>query len=217
VRQVASWIRGLRVAAAAALAGVVAGCAAPQFTYIADSSAQTYFKVPYHWHQVTSASLTAELKNNAAAHGIWEVGYDAALSPSAGHVLAPSATEPFTLAMVLPLSAAGGALSDNSLRDAILPVTAAARLAAAQHGFRLTGFRVLRDNVLTLRHGIHGVREIVDYTFPNGYTDTFDKVVLTNAHSTQVYVLVAHCLASCYRQDQKEIDTVMTSFTVGNP
>jgi hypothetical protein len=202
---------------AAALTGAAAGCAAPQFTYVSDSGAQTYFKVPYGWHQITSASLAAQLKNNASAHGIWEVGYDAAPSPSAQHVFSPSTAHPFTLALVFPVNpAASRTLTDNSLRDLLLPVTAVGRQAAALRGFPLTRFRLLHDAALTADHGVHGIRETFDYTYPNGYTDTFDQVALTNAGHTQVYVLMLHCLATCYRQHQKEIETVMRSFTVGN-
>jgi hypothetical protein len=61
---------------------------------------------------------------------------------------------------------------------------------------------------------VHGVRVIFDYTFPDGSTDTFDQVAFTNADDTEIYLLVLHCLASCYQRDHGEIDTVMQSFTV---
>ena len=38
------------------LAGLVTACAPPQYTYIADSSAATYFKVPHYWQQVSPAN-----------------------------------------------------------------------------------------------------------------------------------------------------------------
>jgi len=58
------------------------------------------------------------------------------------------------------------------------------------------------------------VRVTFNYTFPDGSTDTFDQVAFTNSDDTQVYLLVLHCLASCYQQNHSAIDTVMTSFTV---
>jgi hypothetical protein len=105
-------------------------------------------------------------------------------------------------------------MSYNELRDIFLPVTSATRQSAAQSGFPLTKFHLLRDNVLTPGQGVHGVRVTFEYTFPDGSTDTFDQVAFTDANDTEVYLLVLHCLASCYQQHHSEIDTVMTSFTV---
>jgi hypothetical protein len=68
--------------------------------------------------------------------------------------------------------------------------------------------------VLTPGQGVHGVRVTFNYTFPNGSTDTFDQVAFTNSDDTEVYLLVLHCLATCYQHNHNDIDTVMTSFTV---
>jgi hypothetical protein len=40
---------------------------------------------------------------------------------------------------------------------------------AYNQGYPLTGFKQLRDQVLTLGHGVHGVRETFDYTYPEGH------------------------------------------------
>jgi hypothetical protein len=37
----------------------LSACGAPSYTYVADSSAQTYYKVPYGWHQISQQSLNA--------------------------------------------------------------------------------------------------------------------------------------------------------------
>lgn len=203
----------------ACLAMAVA-CGAPQYTYISDSAANTFFKVPYAWHKIATSSLASQLGggHSALRPGVWETGYDAASAPSATHALSPTASQPFAFALVFPLSAAAtNAMSYNGLRDIVLPVTPAGRQAAASHGFPLTGFRLLRDVVLMPGQGVHGVRDTFTYSYPNGATDTFDQVAFTNADDTQVYVLLVHCLDTCYRQYQKEIDTVMSSFTVQHP
>jgi hypothetical protein len=204
------------------LAIAVAGCAAPQFTYVADGSAYTYFKVPYGWHKINDGSLAQQLKSPGSVFGqgtgMWDVAYDAAPAPTAADLFSPAATRPFAFAFVAPLSAAGSnGMSYNGLRDVMLPVTPQARQAAAKSSFPLTGFRLLRDNVLTPSGGIHGVWDTFDYTYPGGLTDTFDQVALTNADATQLYVLVMHCLASCYSQNQNEFNTIMSSFTVRSP
>jgi hypothetical protein len=200
----------------------VAGCAAPQYTYVADGSAYTYFKVPYGWHKISDVSLAQQLKAPGSvfgqSDGMWDAAYDAATAPTAAHLFSPTATQPFAFAFVAPLSSAGSnEMSYNGLRDIMLPVTAQARAAAAKDKFPLTGFHLLRDSMLTPSGGVHGVWETFDYTYPGGITDTFDQVALTNADSTQLYVLVMHCLASCYSQNRNEFNTIMSSFTVRSP
>jgi len=201
---------------------VVAGCAAPQFTYVADGSANTYFKVPHDWHKISDGSLAAQFSTPGSAfgqaNGLWDTAYDASGVPTAAHLFSTNATAPFAFAFVAPLSATGSnAMSYNGLRDVMLPVTAAARQAAAKKGFPLTGFHLLRDARLTLSQGVHGVWNTFEYTYPGGITDTYDQVALTNADNTQLYVLIMHCLATCYSQNQGEFNTIMSSFTVRSP
>ena len=197
---------------------MVAACGAPQFTYVANSASQTYFKVPNGWHKMSDTALARALGGSNSAtipNGVWSVGYDGSAVPSAAHILGASATQPFVLALVEPLSAAAmNAMSYNTLRDVFLPVTPADRQSAAGRGFGLTGFHLLQDAVLTPGQGVHGVRDIFNYTFPNGSTDTFDQIAFTNANATRLYLLVLHCTASCYTKHASEIDTVMKSFTV---
>ena len=198
----------------------VTGCVAPQFTYVSDSSAKAYFKVPYQWHKIGDTSLSAELKSSGfgTAAGVWDVGYDAAGAPSANHVLNDAATKPFALALVAPLSrTASNAMSYNLLRDIVLPVTATRRQLAVKSGFPLKRFQLLSDSVITPGNGVHGVRDIFTYTYPDGNTDTFDQVALTNSDNTMVYLLLVHCQSSCYGRNSSQIDTVMKSFTVRSP
>src|SRR5215471_14221659 len=108
-------------------------------------------------------------------------------------------------------------LSYNMLRDFMLPVTSSTRQQDAAGGFPLTNFKQLRDQTINAKQGVHGVRETFQYTFPGGVSDTFDEDVLTNADQTVVYFLMVHCTISCYSQNQDNINTVMSSFTVGSP
>ena len=93
-------------------------------------------------------------------------------------------------------------------------MTSAGRQSAALQGFPLTGFRLVRDTLVSGGHGIHGVRDIFNYRYPGGQVDTFDKVALTNKAHTQLYLLLVHCEATCYSQHHGQINTVMSSFTV---
>jgi hypothetical protein len=208
--------------AALLVAFTAAGCAAPQFTYVSDGSAGTYFKVPFGWHRISDVSLAAQFKSPgilSAQNGAWDIAYDADRAPKAVHLFSPAARQPFAFAFVAPLNAtASSTMSDNGLRDVLLPVTVAARSAAAQNAqFPLTHFRLLRDIVLTPGQGVHGVWDVFNYTYPGGITDTFDQVALTNAHRTQLYVLMVHCVETCYRHNHAQLDTIMSSFTVRSP
>ena len=211
-----SGLAGLWLSLAGGL--MLAGCGAPRYTYVVNSTAHTYFKVPQQWRKVSNASLQQALfqgKASAAPSGVWLVGYDAAAAPTGAHVFSPATPQPFTFAVVLPLTASSrNAMSYDGLRDFLLPVTATGRQLATMQGFVGSHFRLLRDTVLTPGQGIHGVRVTFSYRYPGGRVDTFDKVAFTNADETEIYVLLVHCLSRCYSQHAAQINTVMSSFTV---
>ena len=215
--------RGLIGGLAALLAGVLStvllsGCGAPAYTYVADDAAGTYYKVPVQWHPIAQKQIDALLQSEGGSSGgIWSTAFDGGTGPNADHVLAGDLSQPFAWAEVLPLNpTASNALSYNMLRDFMLPVTSSTRSSEAQEGFPLTGFKQLLDQTVTGKQGVHGVREIFQYTFPGGAANTFDEDVLTNADQTEVYLLMVHCTNTCYTQNQNAINTVMTSFTVGS-
>jgi hypothetical protein len=199
------------------LAGVLAtvglsGCSAPAYQYVADDSAGAYYKVPAQWHSISQKQIDSELQSEGeSAAGLWLTEYDASGGPSANHVLAGNLAQPFALN-----STASNELSYNMLRDFMLPVTSDTRSTESQEGFPLTDFKQLADQTITGKQGVHGVREIFQYTFPGGAANTFDEDVLTNADQTEVYLLMVHCTATCYTQNQNSINTVMTSFTIGS-
>jgi hypothetical protein len=206
--------RGLVGGCALLLGATVTGCAAPQYTYVANSSQSTYFKVPHSWHQISPDSLAHILQEVGSSGGAWTVAYQAGSRPTASDFLNFDTPQPFVFAEVGTLSStASQGLSYNELRDFFLPVTSTDRQQVASQGFPLTDFKQISDQNLTLSQGVHGVREIYDYT-DAGVADTFDEVALTNADETVVYLLVLHCTTSCYNNDQTEINDVMSSFTV---
>ena len=201
-------------------AAVISGCGAPQYTYVANSGQNTYFKVPSGWHKISPSALSAELQAATGnSGGGWTVAYEAGHAPHASDFLSFDTAQPFVFAEVGQLSSTGSAqLSYDALRDFFLPVTSTARTnAAAQQNFPLTGFKQIRDDVLTPGQGVHGVRETFDYTYAGGISDTFDEIALTNADQTEVYLLVLHCTTSCYSTDQTMINNVMSSFTIRSP
>jgi hypothetical protein len=207
--------KGLVGGCALLLGVTVSGCAAPQYTYIANSGASTYFKVPNGWHKISDSSLADVLKQETGSSGGgWSVAYEAGKSPTAKDFLDFGTTQPFVFAEVGQLSStASSALSYDTLRDFFLPVTSATRQEYDAEGFPFTDFQQIRDQVLTLAQGVHGVRETFDYT-DSGQADTFDEIALTNADQTEVYLLVLHCTTGCYSAEQTQINDVMTSFTI---
>ncbi len=207
--------KGLVGGCALLLGVTVSGCAAPQYTYVANSGASTYFKVPNGWHKISDSSLADVLKQETGSSGGgWSVAYEAGKSPTAQDFLDFGTTQPFVFAEVGELSStASSSLSYDTLRDFFLPVTSATRQEYDAEGFPFTDFQQIRDQVLTLAQGVHGVRETFDYT-DSGQADTFDEIALTNADQTEVYLLVLHCTTGCYSADQTQINDVMTSFTI---
>jgi hypothetical protein len=216
--------RGRTEGLAFLLIGVLAtvgltACGSPAYTYVADSPAQTYYKVPSQWHQVSQQSLDAALKAaGTSGDGVWSTAFDAGTSPSGNNFLSGDLDQPFVFAEVGTLSSTvSNELSYNVLRDFMLPVTSDSRTQVSEEGFPLTDFKSLRDQTISGKQGVHGVRETFQYTFPDGLANTFDEAVLTNADQTTVYFLMVHCTASCYAQNQNNINTIMSSFTVGSP
>ncbi|HEX3515729.1 MAG TPA: hypothetical protein VHT26_17190 [Trebonia sp.] len=196
----------------------LSACGSPAYTYVADSSASTYYKVPSQWHQISQQDLNAAIKaGGGSSAGIWSTAFDANTGPSANHNDSLGLDMPYVFAQVGQLSSSASAeLSYDAMRDLWLPVTATTRQTDASEGFPGTNFASLRDQTISGKQGVHGVRETFQYTF-NGVTDTFDEEVLTNADQTVLYTLEVHCTDTCYSQNQNNINTVMSSFTVGSP
>jgi len=196
----------------------LSGCGAPSYTYVADSAAKTYYKVPNSWHPISKDKMNAALAAaGGSGQGIWLTAFDGTKAPAADHFLSFQVAKPFAFSEIGQLNTdASNSLSYNSLRDFMLPVTATQRQSVSASGsFPLTDFKLLRDNTVTGKNGVHGVRETFQYTY-QGVSDTWDEDALTNANQDTVYFLIVHCTNSCYSQNQADINTVMSSFTVGS-
>jgi hypothetical protein len=192
----------------------VAGCLAPSYTYVADSSDNAYFKVPPSWHEVSPSSLQQQQGQSNQGTYLWSRAYDAASSPSVQHVFSSSA-KPVAYASVLGLSAAQqSSVSLNSMRDLLLPVTSAARTAASAAHVQLSGFQSLADQTITNGSHDRGIREIFDYNL-GAVPETFDLTVMTNSDTTKLYFLLVHCNTTCFLANYPEISKVVGSFTVG--
>lgn len=213
---------GLALGGTLLVSVMLTSCVSPSFTYVADSGNNTYFKVPYGWQQVAPTDLCTELKAISGATSCptsWTIAYEAGQGkPIARDFLSAKVSRPFVFAEVTPYnSQTGTPLTDETLRDFFLPVTAAARAQFAAAGTPLTGFRQIRDSTIKSRGGVHGVRETFNYSFPGQGADTFDEVAMTNSAGTIVYFIVVHCTQSCYSQEKIAFDDVVSSFIVRSP
>jgi hypothetical protein len=201
-----------RLAGVCAILLAIAGCAASQATGASDPAGHVHFTVPGGWRPIGASALTAELKSaNFDPGDGWTVAYEAGPRQKAADFLSFAIAQPFVFADYVELSAtASRELSDDELRDILFPVTSAARQKAATQKYPLTGFRQLRDQVLTLGRGVHGVRETFDYTY-TGQADTWDIDAVTDPGHTAVFALAVHCTTACYGKYQAEITHVMSS------
>ena len=200
------------------LAVSLSGCAASQtansalLSVVYNHAPPAAFKIPLGWNQVSGPALARELQEETGGSGgASTYAFEPGPGPLAGDFLSFGITRPFMFVEYGRLnSAARRQMSDGLLRDFFLPVTAAARQKAAGQGFPLTGFRLIRDQVLTLGHGVHGVRDTYDYTGP-GHTDTFDVDAVTNAVHDAIFLVVVHCTTACYGKYRTEIEASMSS------
>jgi len=192
----------------------VAGCLSPDYTYVADSSDNAYFKVPPSWREVSPSTLLRVQGQSALGTYLWSRAYDDSASPSVRDVFS-SSVKPVAYASVLSLSQTQAAdVSFNSMRDLLLPVTSTARNAASAAHVGFSGFQLLSDQTITDSHHDRGIREIFDYNL--GTTpETFDLTVMTNSGTTKLFFLLVHCQTASFAANYPQIEKVVGSFTVG--
>src|SRR3984957_6241884 len=76
--------KGLVGGCALLLGVTVTGCGATQYTYVANSSQSTYFKVPNGWHKIDGAALQKAMEAVLGSAGAgWQIAYEAGRAPSA--------------------------------------------------------------------------------------------------------------------------------------
>jgi hypothetical protein len=219
-------LRRAAIAAAVAVAmlaavAALAGCAAPGYTYAADTQDHAYFKVPANWYRVPAESVAgaqAELLDKAPAGAsggaiTWSRAYAARPDPGAVDLLT-NAPVPVVYASVQQLrDSLRAGLSFDEMRDLLFPVTAAGRQEATEEGAKFKGFDLLATSTITTSDGVRGISEIYEYTF-NGVPDAFDQTVLTNAATTKLYLLLVQCSQSCFARYLTQIKAVVESYTV---
>lgn len=200
--------------------GALSACGAPAYTYVADKTDNTYFKVPSSWHQVNAQFVTeAQIlltKSFAGAAGgtlEWSRAFADTASPSA-ETLLDASSNPVVYASVQNMKLSlRGELSFNVMRDLLFPVTPAAREEAAAAGEKLEGFESIGYTLLTNKYDMRGINEVFEYDV-GGQPNAFDLTVLTNPQTTKLYLLLVQCYQTCFLAHESQIIAVASSFTV---
>lgn len=200
----------------------LAACGAPEYTYVTNSADRTYVKIPRSWKQVDPAQLDAALGLDPAIKpadmGIWHVAYDAAPVPTTDHLVGWSATEPAAFVSVRQVPESDrGQYSLDGLRDMFFPVSPSARAQLAGNPFAAGGlddFMLFTDDVLTPGSGLRGVHSVFRYRLGEQPPQMIDQTAYLNDDASRIYMFLVRCTTTCYMDRQKEIQTVVSSFTV---
>lgn len=199
---------------------LLAGCAGPQYTYVTNSTDRTYLKVPNSWRPIDPKAIDAALGLDTtvkdADRGLWLQGYDADAAPSPDHLFGATATAPATLIGVQDVpTSARGSYSLDKLRDLFYPVSPAGQQqAAADPTSVVQDLSVMSDEVLTPGQGVRGVHTVFRYRVAGGPPQVMDQTLYLNDDASKLYLFFVRCSTECYQQRQKEITSVVSSFTV---
>ncbi len=211
--------RARGAAGVVALAGFLTACGSSQYTYVKNSDAQVYLKVPRSWTAINQEALDAEVSGDpSSASGqlermmSWNAAFDADKKPSAQHIQSIDVSDPIVWVKVRDLRPAeANGMSLDLMRNLRLPVTPAARQSAGID--ETMGFELLADGRLNPRKGLYGVRTVFNYKLAT-QVQTYDQTVLINDRHSKLYYLMARCSAQCYKERRSEIQAVVDSFTV---
>lgn len=203
-----------------ALVALLAGCGAPEYTYVTNSADRTYVKLPSSWRPIDKKALDDAIGLDPTLsdeeRGLWLEGYDADSAPSPLHLFGPSASAPAAFVSVQQIpESARGQFSLDKLRDLFYPVSASAREAAEMDPTSgLTDFALMTDEVLTPGDGLRGVHSVFRYRMGNGSLQMIDQTAYLNDDASKLYMFFVRCSTECYEQRQQEIGNVVSSFTV---
>jgi hypothetical protein len=211
--------RALLLLSVAALMALV-GCGAPEYTYVTNSTDRTYLKVPTTWRPIDEKAMDDAIGFDPTLseeeRGMWFEGYDADVAPSPVHLFGPSAAVPAAFVGVQQVpEAARGQFSLDRLRDLFYPVSPSAQEAASLDPTGgVSDFVLVSDEVLTPGNGLRGVHSVFRYRVGDGPMQMMDQTAYLNDDASKLYMFFVRCSTECYEQRQKEIGTVVSSFTV---
>lgn len=205
----------------AALAAVALGaCSAPSHRFVASPQDDVILKLPRSWTKVYSGVPPAQASGGATASpeaGAWVAVYDASRTPKLDNVQNQNAPEPVALMRTWVLTEdMAGAVTDDKLRDLVLPVTDAGREAAQLTGQSEGTFKRLIDSETISTKTSRGVRVVYSYDFGQGEV-VYDQIVITDPKKTKLHLFFVHCTKACYDANRAEISGAVSSVTLKRP
>ena len=190
--------KGLVGGCALLLGVTLSGCGAPQYTYVANSSQSTYFKVPHGWHQISGDACRMRRRSPAARRRV------------AGRLRGWQYPDGQRLPVLRRRPAVRVRRDRHAHLDrepgAVLRLTAGHLPAGhlhrpAERAQRVPADRFQVDPRREPHPGPGRTRGPGDLRLHlTASTDTFDEVALTNAEQTDVYFLVLHCTEQLLQQ-----------------
>ncbi|MDQ3146268.1 MAG: hypothetical protein M3R01_04960 [Actinomycetota bacterium] len=215
-----SALSALALAGALALA-VLASCAGSGYTYVQNTEAKVYFKLPEDWELYREGDIladeVAEEDLEALSEQVWLRGFDGAGSPAPEHVLASDAEEPRGLAEVRPIPPAErDSLSLATLRQTGFgqdpttgqPIDPVVYAQANPDG----AIELLDYEELVLDSGARGVR--LSARIEGESTVVFDRITMVDAATERRYSFTVGCLAACWDEHEDVLAEIADSWTL---
>lgn len=217
-------MRKITLVSCAVIISLLTGCAQAGKIYPADKKDGVYFSLPkngFTWKKISQSELAAReaLSTSSgaadrAASVLWQEAYSLDPRATASDVLSlKTPSEPLIYVRVRTLLPDEvNSVSYNALRDLVVPLTGWVNGTLKAPIFDLT---VDEERV---EKSARGVRSVFNFTQQDGTNQTIDQTsLLSNDHST-IYALLIRCSSSCFQKNQKNLETIASSFTVkGKP
>jgi len=200
--------RGVGLLLAVMLAGLAA-CTGSGYHYVTSRKTGVYLKVPTDWRVFDKSAIVNGLKSNGSVvddQTLFIAAFDGAPKPSVLHAADPASTHPTGLVRVKQLTADERDLvSFQALRNLIFSV---------DDGIQQDKVKVLGQADLTPSAGLRGQRYVYEVTQDGSANFVVDQTVLVDNATSRLFVLAVTCESTCYQNNRKDIDKVVTSWTV---
>src|SRR3954447_6352779 len=200
--------RGVGLVLAVMLAGLAA-CTGSGYHYVTSRKTGVYLKVPTDWRVFDKAALVDRLQSNGNVGDdatLFIAAFDGAPKPSVLHAADPASAHPTGLVRVKQLTGEERDLvSFQALRNLIFSV---------DDGIQQDKVKVLGQADLTPSAGLRGQRYVYEVAQDGSASFVVDQTVLVDNATSRLFVLAVTCEATCYQNNRKDIDKVVTSWTV---
>lgn len=195
---------------------ILSGCA-PSKQYAGSKSDGAFFSVPNGWTRISNSQLNKEEGTSTNQDDLdrlsmvtYQEGFTSAPKIQPREVFMLNATDhPVVFARIRDLfPEERNAISFNSLRNIILPVTS--YLDGSQENNR--NFQLLDDQEV-IEKGGKGVNLVFSFDY-DGVNETVNQSALISNDQNKIYLLIVRCSTECYNKNIKTINEIVKSFTV---